>query len=161
MIPENYSLESECRNKNSEERDHAQFEGTNPEFTWENPEKSPRLSVRKSDGPEDIQTRQKLNALTCAKLSMFEPDKAVIVKVILFWNVTSCTRAFICEIKAKRPLVTEYGNLRKPTAWLKTFLFSETSVPALSCTEPPIQCVLRSCSGGKAAGAKSQPFISI
>jgi hypothetical protein len=53
---------------------------------------------------------------------MFEPEKAVIVKVTLFWNVTSCTRAFICEIKTKRPLVTEYGNLRKPTAWLKTFL---------------------------------------
>ena len=40
----------ECRNKNWEGRDRVQFEDTNPEFVWENPEMSPRMSIRKSDG---------------------------------------------------------------------------------------------------------------
>ena len=91
------SLEFECRNKNSEGRNRAQFEGTNPEFTWENPEKSPRLSNRKSDGPDNILTRQNLKALTCAKVSTFEPHKALTVKVTQCTDVTSCSRVFICD----------------------------------------------------------------
>jgi hypothetical protein len=91
------SLEFECRNKNLEGRDRAQFEGTNPEFTWENPEKSPRLSIRKSDGPDNIQTRQNLHALTCAKLSTCEPRKVLPVKVTQCTDVTSCSRVFICD----------------------------------------------------------------
>jgi len=114
-------------------------------------QKSPRLSIRKSDGPDDIQIRQNLNALTCTKLSTFHPHKVLTVKVTQCRDMTSGSRVFICE--NKRPLVTEYSNLRNQTAWLKTFLFSETSVPALRSTDPPIQCVLGSCSGGKAAGA--------
>ena len=147
--------EFECRNKNSEGRDRVQFEGTNLEFTWENPEKSPRLSIRKSGGPDDTETRQNLNALTCTKLSTFEQHKVLTAKVTQCTDVTSRSRVFICD--NKRPLIAECGNLRKQTAWLNTFLFSDTSAPALRSTEPLIQCVLGSCSGGKAAGAWSQP----
>jgi hypothetical protein len=91
------SLEFECRNKNLEGRDRAQFEGTNPEFTWENPEKSPRLSIRKSDGPDNIQTRQNLHVLTCAELSTCEPRKVLTVKVTQCTDVTSCSRVLICD----------------------------------------------------------------
>jgi len=55
------SPEFEWRNKNSEGRDRVQFEDTTPEFMWETPEKSPRMSIRKSDGLDDIQTRQNLS----------------------------------------------------------------------------------------------------
>jgi hypothetical protein len=53
--------------ENLEGGDRDVFEGTNPDFTWENL-KCRTFSVRKSGG----QTRHNTSASTCIKLSIFE-----------------------------------------------------------------------------------------
>ena len=88
-----------CRNKNSEGRDRAQFEDTNPEFMWETPRKVSKNVKQKiwwsrwhSNPPEP-------KPLTCTKLSTFERHKVITEKGTHCRDVTSCSRVFICENK--------------------------------------------------------------